>query len=71
MAKGVKMPDMEKWKDSDLLDALRMVDEGDWEVTDWEANFIETVLSGKTGKPRLSRAQRDVIIKLAKTYLGW
>lgn len=64
------MEDMTKWSDKDLIDALRMVDEGPEEVDKWEANFIENILSGKY-RGRLSRAQKAQIQKLTTKYLGW
>ncbi|MBU0846518.1 hypothetical protein KKH23_04960 [Patescibacteria group bacterium] len=59
---------MGTWSDAGLLEALRMVDEGPKEVTDWEAKFIESML--KREWP-LSPGQREKIIEIVERYKTW
>ena len=50
------------------LDVLEDIDSGDYDVTEWEAEFIESLL--KNRPYRLSERQEEVIRRMARTYLG-
>lgn len=53
---------------ADFLEVLEDIDAGGYEVTDWEAEFIEDMLKHR---PRqLSERQQDVIRRMADKYLG-
>lgn len=47
---------------------LETIDRGDYEVTSWEAEFLESLL--KRRPSTLSERQRAVIQKMAGQYLG-
>lgn len=50
------------------LDVLEDIDSGDYDVTEWEADFIESLL--KTRPYALSDRQAAVIQRMALKYLG-
>jgi hypothetical protein len=49
-----------------VKDVLRALDEGDFEVTDWEAHFLESV---KSQRFPLSAKQLHVLETMADRYL--
>jgi hypothetical protein len=55
--------------DTEILHALREVDEGPWSVTSWESKFLDSLLSRVSHKP-LSARQREVAIGLIEKHLG-
>jgi hypothetical protein len=57
--------DPKLYSHDDLLDILKEVDEGDFDVSDWEANFIESNLASR----HFTLKQKKVIQKLDQKYL--
>ena len=57
-----EIPDPEP---EDLSALVRQLDDGDFNVTDWEASFLETCVSQTTYSPR----QAEIIREMAKRYL--
>lgn len=51
--------------DREILKRLKQIDEGDVDVTEWEAKFLNTVL----GQNGLSDKQRGVALKMIEKYL--
>jgi len=49
------------------LQFLEEIDDGDYEVSDWEAEFLESML--KRRPQSLSPKQQEIIIRMAKQYL--
>jgi len=62
------MSDLKEWSDEDLLVGLHEVDKGSQEVTDWEANFIESVFNWESELRSLSAKQREKIIQILEAY---
>ena len=54
------------WTDTDILEELRLVDGGDFDVTPWESRFLESVLYSRRGP--LSKAQRRVALQIVEKY---
>lgn len=54
----------ESMSDHLCKDLLNDLDLGDWELTDWEADFVESCL----GRDRWTLKQRAVILKMANKY---
>jgi len=56
-----------------LLNALAIlneIDNGDFEISDWEVNFIQSILKqSKNWKFKLSDKQKAVIEKMEEKYL--
>ena len=50
------------------LDVLEDIDSGDYDVSEWEAEFIESLL--KNRPYRLSERQEAVVQRMALKYLG-
>lgn len=51
--------------DEDCKDILREIDEGDFEVSDWEAGFIESCLD----RDFFTEKQKNVILRLDEKYI--
>lgn len=49
------------------IDILERIDEGVWEVTKWESNFIESILTNPEVK--LTSKQAEVIERMREKYL--
>lgn len=49
----------------ECYDVLRLVDAGDFEVSTWEAGFLDSCL----GRSSFTLKQKDVILKLDEKYL--
>ena len=54
--------------DSERMTFLRALDNADFEVTNWEAEFIAKALKYQTTSPAFSDKQREVIDKMWRTY---
>lgn len=52
--------------DSEILERLKAIDEGDSDVTQWEAKFLNTVL----GQDWLSARQRSIALEMIEKYGG-
>ena len=52
--------------DSEILERLEAIDEGDSDVTQWEAKFLNTVLGQKTLSPK----QRSIALEMIEKYGG-
>ena len=50
------------------LEFIDAIDDGAFEVSAWEADFIESMLRNRP--QRLSERQQETIRRLAKKYLG-
>jgi len=57
---------MTTYTHQDFLDILAEIDEGDFEVTDFEATFIEQNLSARS----FTLKQKKFISKLEESYLA-
>ena len=50
------------------FDIIETIDQGSHTVTDWESEFLETLVRyGKT--PRISTKQRAILLRMAQQYL--
>lgn len=50
--------------DKQILERLKEIDEGDADVTEWEAKFLNTVL----GQNGLSPKQRGIALQMIEKY---
>lgn len=58
---------LDNWTDAELRNFLEMVDQGPWEVTDWEAKFLESVVYQYKGP--LSPKQRKTALEIIERYI--
>jgi hypothetical protein len=54
-------------KDQDRMDFLRDLDKADFDVTDWEASFIDSQLK-RTGEISFTPKQRECIDLMVSKY---
>jgi hypothetical protein len=55
-------------EDAYYLDVVEDIDAGGHEVSEWEADFIESMLKHR---PRqMSERQQDIVRRMARKYLG-
>lgn len=59
-------PEAETMTDSEILERLRVIDESDVDVTQWEAKFLNTVL----GQDVLTFKQRSIALEMIEKYGG-
>lgn len=61
------MNQIDNWSDAELRTFLELVDTSQWEITDFEAEFIEGVLYNYKGL--LSAKQRKTAFGIIKKYI--
>ncbi len=55
--------------DQDIRASLKEIDEGDFDVTPWEAGFLQSVLYSQNPSRPLTQRQREVAESMIEDYL--